>query len=56
MSRFAPRPKQLLIGLLVAFVLSGVLVGISYARTSIPNPSVIASEWFTCGFFLLDCG
>jgi membrane peptidoglycan carboxypeptidase len=45
--RFAPRPKQVLVGLLAAFLLAGVLVGIGYARTSIPNPSTIASQQTT---------
>jgi membrane peptidoglycan carboxypeptidase len=51
MSRFAPRPKHVLIGLAGAFVVFAALAGIAYARTSIPNPSVIASEQTTTIYY-----
>jgi membrane peptidoglycan carboxypeptidase len=48
---FAPRPKQVFAGLLIAFVLVGLAVGIAYARTSIPSPSSIATAQTTTLYY-----
>ena len=37
MQRYAPTPRQMLWGVLGAFVLMLLFVGIAYATTSIPN-------------------
>ena len=48
---FAPRPKHVLIGLAGAVVASSALLGIAYARTSIPSPSAIAEQQTTTIYY-----
>jgi membrane peptidoglycan carboxypeptidase len=48
---FAPRPKQVFAGLLIAIVVVGLAVGIAYARTSIPSPSSIATAQTTTLYY-----
>jgi membrane peptidoglycan carboxypeptidase len=50
-ARFAPRPKQVLWSALGAFVVFGVLAGIAYARTTIPNPSALAAQQTTTIYY-----
>jgi membrane peptidoglycan carboxypeptidase len=52
--RYAPTPRQMLWGVLGAFVLLVVLVGIAYATTSIPNPNDTATNQQT--FYLYSNG
>jgi membrane peptidoglycan carboxypeptidase len=47
----APRPKQVLWGLVGATVIFGGLAGVAYARTTIPSPSVIASQQSTTIYY-----
>jgi membrane peptidoglycan carboxypeptidase len=49
--QLAPRPKHVLIGLAGAIVVSGVLLGVAYARTTIPSPSAIASQQTTTIYY-----
>jgi membrane peptidoglycan carboxypeptidase len=45
--QYLPRTKQMLIGVLAAFLASVVLIGIGYATTSIPNPSEFSTAQAT---------
>ncbi len=45
--QFAPTPKQVLIGLAGAVAVFGIAVGVTYARTSVPSPSAIATAQTT---------
>src|SRR4051795_6632354 len=47
MQRYAPTPRQMLWGVLGAFVLMLLFVGIGYAVTSIPSPNSIATRQAT---------
>jgi membrane peptidoglycan carboxypeptidase len=47
MHRYAPTPRQMLWGILGAFVLMILFVGIGYAVTSIPSPNSIATRQST---------
>src|SRR3954453_16531330 len=47
MQRYAPTPRQMLWGVLGAFVLMVLFVGIGYAVTSIPSPNSIATPQST---------
>jgi membrane peptidoglycan carboxypeptidase len=47
MHRYAPTPRQMLWGVLGAFVLLVLFVGIGYAVTSIPSPNSIATRQAT---------
>ena len=47
MHRYAPTPRQMLWGILGAFVLMVLFVGIGYAVTSIPSPNSIATRQST---------
>src|ERR1700759_3954209 len=49
--RVAPTRKQMLWGLLGAFVASAVLVGIGYATTPIPNPNGFATAQATTLYY-----
>jgi membrane peptidoglycan carboxypeptidase len=49
--RNLPHRKQMLWGLLIAFVASVVLVGIGYATTPIPNPSSFATAQATTLYY-----
>jgi len=46
-----PRPKQIFWGLGGAVIVFGVLAGIAYARTSIPNPTAIAAAQTTTIYY-----
>jgi membrane peptidoglycan carboxypeptidase len=48
---FAPRPRQIFIGLLTAVLVVGIAVGVAYARTSIPSPSSIATAQTTTLYY-----
>jgi len=47
MQRYAPTPRQMLWGVLGAFVLMLLFVGVGYAVTSIPSPNSIATRQAT---------
>jgi membrane peptidoglycan carboxypeptidase len=47
MQRYAPTPRQMLWGILGAFVLMLLFVGIGYAVTSVPSPNSIATRQST---------
>ncbi len=49
--RFAPRPKHVLWGLGAAVVVFGVLIGVAYARTTIPSPTALAAEQTTTLYY-----
>src|SRR5947199_9979598 len=51
MVRYAPTPRQMLWGVLGAFVLMLLFVGIGYAVTSIPNPNSIATRQSTLIYY-----
>ena len=44
MHRYAPTPRQMLWGILGAFVLLLLFVGVGYAMTSVPSPNSIATK------------
>jgi membrane peptidoglycan carboxypeptidase len=50
-ANYAPRPKQVLWGLLIAALVFGGLAGLAYARTTIPSPSAIASAQTTTIYY-----
>src|SRR3954465_13935390 len=47
MQRYAPTPRQMLWGVLGAFVLMLLFIGVGYATTSIPSPNSIATRQAT---------
>src|SRR3954466_4397939 len=49
--RYVPRQRQMLWGLLIAFMATVVLVGIGYATTPIPNPSSFATRQVTTLYY-----
>src|SRR3954469_13531067 len=49
--RFLPSRRQMLWGVLAAFALAVVLVGITYASTSIPNPNSFATAQVTTIYY-----
>ncbi|MDQ1694968.1 MAG: hypothetical protein QOJ03_321 [Frankiaceae bacterium] len=49
--RHLPRRKQMLWGLLIAFVASIVLIGVGYATTPIPNPNSFATAQATTLYY-----
>lgn len=49
--QFAPRPKQVLWGLVAAVVVFGGLASLAYATTTIPSPSTIASAQTTTIYY-----
>src|SRR3954449_984705 len=49
--RFLPSLRQMLWGVLAAFALAVVLVGITYASTSIPNPNSFATAQVTTIYY-----
>ncbi len=49
--RLLPRRRQMLLGLLVAFLATVVLVGIGYARTGIPNANEVATAQATTLYY-----
>jgi membrane peptidoglycan carboxypeptidase len=51
MHRYAPTPRQMLWGVLGAFVLLVVFVAIGYALTSIPSPNSIATRQATILYY-----
>ena len=51
MQRYAPTPRQMLWGVLGAFVLMLLFVGIGYATTSIPSPNSIATRQSTLLYY-----
>src|SRR3954462_893275 len=51
MQRYAPTPRQMLWGVLGAFVLMMLFVGIGYAVTSIPSPNSIATRQSTLLYY-----
>jgi membrane peptidoglycan carboxypeptidase len=51
MHRYAPTPRQMLWGVLGAFVLMLLFVGIGYATTSIPSPNSIATRQSTLLYY-----
>src|SRR4051794_16159865 len=51
MQRYAPTPRQMLWGVLGAFVLMVLFVGIGYAVTSIPSPNSIATRQSTLLYY-----
>jgi len=51
MHRYAPTPRQVLWGLLGAFVLLVLFVGLGYALTSIPSPNSVATNQATLLYY-----
>jgi membrane peptidoglycan carboxypeptidase len=51
MHRYAPTPRQMLWGVLGAFVLMLLFVGIGYATTTIPSPNSIATKQSTLLYY-----
>jgi membrane peptidoglycan carboxypeptidase len=51
MQRYAPTPRQMLWGVLGAFVLMLLFVGVGYATTSIPSPNSIATRQATLLYY-----
>jgi membrane peptidoglycan carboxypeptidase len=51
MHRYAPTPRQMLWGILGAFVLMLLFVGVGYALTSIPSPNSIATNQSTLLYY-----
>src|SRR4051794_1774980 len=51
MHRYAPTPRQMLWGILGAFVLMLLFVGVGYALTSIPSPNSVATNQSTLLYY-----
>jgi len=51
LAQIAPRPKQVLWGVLAASLVCGALAGLAYARTNIPNVSAIAAAQTTTLYY-----
>jgi membrane peptidoglycan carboxypeptidase len=49
--RFAPRPKQVLVGSLAALIVFTVLAVVAYARTTIPNPNALSAQQTTTIYY-----